>query len=70
MLKGRNTKFRPASFVWLTFVQTFFKFYKNDRIQKLKAWSYRLWKNYFFTLQIEGAKAFQGFITIFFIHIV
>ena len=68
MLRGGNMWFRPAIFIWLVFAQSFFKFHKNGDIQKLKAWSFRLWKNDFCRLYNERARALQSSITIFLIH--
>ena len=68
MLRGGNMWFRPAIFIWLVFAQSFFKFHKHGDIRKLKAWSFRLWKNDFCRLYNELARALQCSITIFFIH--
>ena len=65
MLRGGNMWFRPAIFIWLVFAQSFFKFHKNGDIRKLKAWSFRLWKNDFCRLYNERARALQNSITIF-----
>ena len=50
------------------FAQSFFKFHKNGNIRKLKAWSFRLWKNDFRRLYNERARALQSSITFFLIH--
>ena len=50
------------------FVQSFFKFHKNDDNRKLKAWSVRLRKNDFCRLYNERARALQSSITFFLIH--
>ena len=63
MLRGGNTGFRPAIFIWFLFAQSFFKFHKNGDIRKLQAWSFRLWKNDFCRLYNERAKALQSSIT-------
>ena len=63
MLRGGNTRSRPAIFIWFVFAQSFFKFHKNGYIRKLQAWSFRLWKNDFCTLYNERPKAFQSSIT-------
>ena len=68
MLRGGNMWFRPAIFIWLVFAQSFFKFHKNGDIRKLKAWSFRLWKNDFCRLYHERARSLQSSITIFLIH--
>ena len=68
MLRGGNMWFRPAIFIWLVFAQLFFKFHKNGDIRKLKAWSFRLWKNDFCKLYNERARALQSSITIFLRH--
>ena len=65
MLRGGNMWFWPAIFIWLVFTQSFFKFHKNGDIRKLKAWSFRLWKNDFCRLYNERARALQSSITIF-----
>ena len=65
MLRGGNMWFCPAIFIWLVFAQSFFKFHKNGDIRKLKAWSFRLWKNDFCRLNNERARALQSSITIF-----
>ena len=68
MLRGGNMRFRSAIFFWFVFAQSFFKFHKNGDIRKLKAWSFRLWKNDFRRLYNERARALQSSITFFFIH--
>ena len=68
MLRGGNMWFWPAIFIWLVFAQSFFKFHKNGDIRKLKAWSFRLWKNDFRRLYNERARALQSSITIFVRH--
>ena len=68
MLRGGNMWFQPAIFIWLVFAQSFFKFHKNGDIRKLKAWSFRLWKNNFCRLYNKCARALQISITIFLIH--
>ena len=65
MLRDGNMWFWPAIFIWLVFAQSFFKFHKNGDIRKLKAWSFRLWKNDFCRLYNEHARALQSSITIF-----
>ena len=68
MLRGGNMWFWPAIFIWHVFAQSFFKFHKNGDIRKLKAWSFRLWKNDFCRLYNERARALQSSITIFLRH--
>ena len=65
MLGGENMRFRPAIFIWFVFTQSFFKFHKNGDMGKLKAWSFRLWKNDFCKLSNERARALQSSITFF-----
>ena len=67
MLRGENMQFRPAIFIWFVFAQSFFKCHKNGDIQKLKAWSFPLWKNDFCRLNNEHARALQSWI-IFFLY--
>ena len=66
MLKGENMQFRPAIFILFVFVHLFLKFHENDNIQKLKALSFPLRKNYLCRLDIGRARALQS--SIFFIH--
>ena len=61
-------RFRSAIFFLFVFAQSFFKFHKNGNIRKLKAWSFRLWKNDFRRLYNERDRALQNSITFFFIH--
>ena len=68
MLRGGNMWFQPAIFIWLVFAQSFFKFHKNGDIRKLKAWSFRLWKNDFGRLYNERAITLQISIIIFLRH--
>ena len=68
MLRGGNMWFQPAILIWLVFAQSFFKFHKNGDIRKLKARSFRPWKNDFRRLYNELARALQSSITIFLIH--
>ena len=70
MLRGENMRFRPAIFIWFVFAQSFFHFPKNDDNRKLKAWSFRLWKNDFCRLYNERARALQSAITFFLIRTV
>ena len=58
-------QFRPAIFIWFVFAQSFFKFHKNGDIQKLKAWSFWLWRNDLGRLYNEHAGALQSWITFF-----
>ena len=66
MLRGENMQFRPAIFIWFVLAQSFFKFRKHSDIQKLKAWSFRLWNNDFCRLYNELARALQSAITFFY----
>ena len=69
MLRGENMRSQPAIFIWFVFAQSFFKFHKNGGIQKVKAWSFLLWKNDFCRLYNERARALQSLIYyLFFIH--
>ena len=68
MLRGENMRFRPAIFIWFVFTQSFFEFHKNNDNRKLKAWYFRLWKNNFYRLYNERARAHQSSITFFLIH--
>ena len=58
-------RFRPAIFIAFVFPSFFFKLYNNGGNQKLKAWSFQLRKNYFYTLNIERLIAHQSSITFF-----
>ena len=53
----------PVSFIWIVLAQLFFKFYENGEISKERAVTFRLKNSYFFTLNIEGARALQNSIT-------
>ena len=64
-LRGENMQFRPVILIWFVFAQSFFKFHKNGDIQKLKAWSFGLWKNDFCRLYNEHARALQIWINFF-----
>ena len=68
MLRGGNMRFRTAIFFWFVFTQSFFKFHKNGDIRRLKACSFRLWKNDFCRLYNKRAKALQIWITFFLIR--
>ena len=65
MLRGGNMRFRPAIFFWFVFTQSFFKLHKNGDNRKLKAFSFRLWKNDFCRLYNKRARALQIWITFF-----
>ena len=49
--------------IWFILPQSYFNLYKNGDIRKIIVWSFRLWNNYFFTLNIEGATTLQSSIT-------
>ena len=68
MLRSENIRFRPEFSIWFVFAQFFFKCHKNSNIRKLKAWSFRLWKNDFCRLYNKRAGAVQSSITFFLIH--
>ena len=61
-------RFLSAILFRFVFAQSFFKFHKNGDIRKLKACSFRLWKNDFRRLYNERARALQSSITFFLIH--
>ena len=52
MRRGENMQFRLVALIRFIFAQSFFKFHKNGHIREPKAWSFRLWKNYFCALNV------------------